>query len=477
MLTPALYQYVSIMKYFGKQVSKLYRNGRDFFNVLFIIAFHYVVICAQPYVSTDTPPSCYEIEARVRNGMTAYEGVILTPSTPPVTQPNNLKWQMNPSGMPVWNSNGNHYGDIHTFLFTYTPATGTAVWKIDFNRDGDYTDSKESITNVSPTLVGKGFQYISILGQGYEGKTAAVMYFTINGVDFGSYSSSTNTPFSILYEDSTGLFKDIRITGSFSFSGSATPERPRIWVRLGESNFAPTCVLTKPLDGTLYALGSTIHLEAIATDVPGKIIKVEFYDGNNKVGEDLVTPYSFDWNNSPPDFRTLRAIAIDNHSAMTWSNSVTIVVNAPPEVSVIIPLNGHIYYDPDTISILAQVIDPNDTTSEVEFFLDGGFIGKDDLAPYVNTSLLNQPMGNYSIRVKSTDPYGASSYSIPVDFTVQCIREDLNNDGLVNVPDFLLILSVFRTNCSFCRPDFNDDTAINTYDFLRLLAKLGYGCN
>ena len=453
-------------------------TSRNTVLIFYLIILPYLWLAAQPYVSTNTPPSCYEIEARVRNGMTAYEGVLITPSTPPISQPNNIKWQLNPSGLPVWNSNGNHYGDIHTFLFTYTQATGTAVWRIDFNRDGDYTDPKETITNTSPTLVDKGFQYISILGQGYEHqKTVAVKDFTINDVNFGDYISTSNTPFSILYEDSTGLFKDIKISGSFLFSGSATPERPRLWVRLGESNFAPTCVLTKPLDGTLYGLGGSVHLEATAIDIPGKIVRVEFYDGNNKIGEDFKPPYTFDWMNVPAGYRTLRAKAIDNHTAMTWSNSVTILMNAPPAVTIIEPLQDRIYYYPDTLLVKAQIDDPNDTLHKVEFFLDGGFLGLDTILPFT-FPLIHQPMGSYQVRVKSIDPFGATSFSLPVNFIIQCFREDLNNDGVVNVPDFLLILSVLGTSCNTtCRPDFNDDTAVNTYDFLRLLAVLNHSCN
>ena len=286
------------------------------------------MIQAQPYISTDTPPSCYEIEGRVRNGSTAYEAALFSPSTPGPGQPGGAKWKMDPAGRPVWNTNGNTYGDTHTFLFVYTPATGTSIWNIDFNRDGDYNDAKESVTNVAPTLAGKGFQYISVLGQGYDNEITVVLdHFTINSVDFGSYTSSTNTPFSILFEDISGIFNDITITGQFSFSGFSLPERPRIWVRLGESNFGPpTCVLTNPLVGTYYDPGSTIILTASATDSLGKVVKVEFYDGDTKICEDLTAPYTCEYINIPSGNRILRAKAFDNHQAMTYSSPVSITV-------------------------------------------------------------------------------------------------------------------------------------------------------
>ena len=284
---------------------------------------------AQPYISMDTPPSCYEIEGRVRNGITAYEAGIFTPSTPGPDQPGGAKWKMDPAGKPVWNTNGNTYGDLHTFLFTYTPATGTSVWNIDFNRDGDYNDAKESVTNNAPTLAGKGFQYISVLGQGYDNSiTATLDHFTINGVDFGSFTSSSNIPLSLLFEDVSGIFNDITITGQFSFSGSNIPERPRIWIRLGESNYSPpTCVLTYPSNGSYFNPGSTILLAASAIDSLGKVVKVEFYDGDNKIGEDLAFPYTVEYSYAPSGNRILRAKAFDNHQAMTYSAPVSITVS------------------------------------------------------------------------------------------------------------------------------------------------------
>jgi hypothetical protein len=44
--------------------------------------------------------------------------------------------------------------------------------------------------------------------------------FTINGVNFGSYSNTSTTALDQLFEDSTGLFGDITATGSFTFTGT-----------------------------------------------------------------------------------------------------------------------------------------------------------------------------------------------------------------------------------------------------------------
>ena len=444
-----------------------------------LMCFSAGIVQAQPYISSDTPPSCYEIEGRVRNGANVYEGALFTPSTPGPLDPGGAKWKMDPTGKPVWNTNGNQYGDIHTFKLTYTPATATSVWSIDFNRDGDFDDARETITNVAPTHIGRGFQYINVFCQGYEGTTAvSLFHFTINGVDFGTFTSYTNTPFSVLFEDTSGLFRDIVIYGQFSFSGDNLPERPRIWVQLGDSNYGPpTCVLTSPQDGDFYAPGSIINLAAKAMDSLGKVIKVEFYDGDVKIGEDPTSPFTFQYLNPPSGNRTFRAKAIDNHQAMTYSNSVTVFVNAAPVVNILTPTDGAKFYDPDSILVEADVIDANDTTVQVEFFLDNESIGMDSVPPYV-IHLLNSSIGSHTLIVKSTDPYGATTVSRVVNISVRCIREDINIDGYVSTFDFLLLLTAYGSHCPLaCPEDFNDDGIVDTFDFLRILARFGYSCN
>jgi len=525
-------------------------------------------LLAQPYLSTDDLPPCFEIDARARNGNTGFEGVLFTPSTPAPGQPGGGEWQMNPSGAPIWNSNGNVYGDIHSFQLIYTKATGNTEWKIDFNRDGDYADPQEIVTNVAPTLAGKGFKYVNIYVQGNaSGLAANVSDFTINGENFGSFSSSSDTPLNTLFEETLGLFDDVIITGNFSFTGDGGQERPRIWVRMGTTNEAPICLITDPADGSIFNVTDNIVIEADATD-DGIIMVVEFFAGSTKIGEDSISPYNFTWVGAAPGTYVLTAKATDSYDAFTISAPVTIIVNAPPTCSITNPSNGFVLFEPDSIVIEAIAADTDDSVvvvafyvdtvkvgedsiapysitlysplpaiyaltakaidsrngmmvsalvtgivnapptcvitspfdgeiffdpvtipfqvlatdatdgvAEVEFFLNMVSIGVDNLAPFENLSLLDTPMGMYTLLAKSTDIYGVSTFSSPVNITVRCIREDIDLNGIVNTTDFLLFISSYGIQCNGCNADFNDDGEVNTIDFLRLLSKIGYTCN
>ena len=183
-------------------------------------------IQAQPVLSTDPEPT-YLMEARARNGASGYEGVLFTPGNP---SPGTAATQLNPTGAPAWT-----YGANHPFQFQYTAATGTAVWNIDFNRDGDFLDAEESATSVSPSLVNQSFMYINIWLQGNNmpALTITLNNFTINGVNFGSFTTSGSSPTAQLFEDASGNFTDILVTGSVVLSGGSGQERPRFYLRLG----------------------------------------------------------------------------------------------------------------------------------------------------------------------------------------------------------------------------------------------------
>ncbi|HSF89244.1 MAG TPA: Ig-like domain-containing protein [Saprospiraceae bacterium] len=433
-------------------------------------------ISAQPVLSHDPEPY-FEIAGRIRNGDWAFESSLNI--AVPTGQQGGGQWQMNPDGLPVWNSEGNTYGDIHSFSMSFTQATGTILWQIDFNRDGDFEDFQETKSMPVAWFAEKGFTYISVYGQGNdEGLTIALKELTINNVYFGDYTSSSETPFNLLFEDQSGVFNDIVVTGRFSFSGGNGFERPRLWVRLGKPNKRPFVDLTYPLEGTLYGLMDSIQMKAMASDPDGKIRYVEFYADDVKIGEDFKFPYQYTWINITEGFHTLKAKAVDHKGAIAFSTPVNVFYgdNLAPTCIISNLEDRDTLYDPDTLTIKVISIDPNDGVHYVNFYSDSVLIGTDSVAPYMNAALLNPPMGMYTLRAKSTDYGGMSTMTAPVRVTVRCIREDIDNNGTVNTLDFLLLLAAYGKVCFHCAENVNDDGVVSTIDFLSLLAKFGYTC-
>ena len=179
--------------------------------------------------SASTPS---DISARARNGQTGFEGVLFTPGNP---APTGL--QMNPTGTPAWS-----YGEYAAFAFAYDSTTGTASWSLDFNRDGDFLDSQESVTSLSPTLANRGFNQVSIFLQGNAAPLAgvSVLDFTLNGTNFGAFSSANGTATTQLFTY-TGGSADILATGTLMFTASGgSDERPRFWINMASSFVVPT---------------------------------------------------------------------------------------------------------------------------------------------------------------------------------------------------------------------------------------------
>lgn len=177
--------------------------------------------------SASTP---VDISARARNGETGFEGVLFTPANPAPGL------SMNPVGTPAWS-----YGEYAAFAFAYDSMTGTASWSIDFNRDGDFLDSEESVTSLSPTLANRGFNQVSLFLQGNDSPLAgvSVLDFTLNGTNFGAFSSMNGTATTQLFSY-TGGSSDILATGSLTFTASGgSQERPRFWIQAGSSFVVP----------------------------------------------------------------------------------------------------------------------------------------------------------------------------------------------------------------------------------------------
>ncbi len=156
----------------------------------------------------------------------------------------------------------------------------------------------------------------------------------------------------------------------------------------------------------------------------------------------------------------------------------TISTKKSPSVSceISIPVEGYIYYDPDIIFIQAMVTDPLEVL-KVDFYMDSLHLGTDYQAPYHNMNLFNSPMGPYKLRAKVTYYTGETVTSSPVQIFVRCVREDLDNNGRVNINDFLILLGSFGNHCVTCHEDLNDDGYVNTQDYLRFLGNLGLNCD
>jgi gliding motility-associated-like protein len=113
-------------------------------------------------------------------------------------------------------------------------------------------------------------------------------------------------------------------------------------------NKAPVVKITKPANNSVFTEGQPISIEATATDSDGEIAKVEFFNGNVRLGEDTSAPYTLEWANALPGKYTVTAKATDNKGA-TASASINVqvkeqvfepVARAGNDISIELPENS-----------------------------------------------------------------------------------------------------------------------------------------
>lgn len=107
-----------------------------------------------------------------------------------------------------------------------------------------------------------------------------------------------------------------------------TMERPIPGTRLspftGEAD-APLVTITSPENGDTFTAPAVINIEVDASS-ESDILKVEFFESGNKIGEDQVYPYSFTWSDVPEGIYTLTAAVTNEAGAKGTSAAIEVRV-------------------------------------------------------------------------------------------------------------------------------------------------------
>lgn len=133
----------------------------------------------------------------------------------------------------------------------------------------------------------------------------------------------------------------------------------------------PTVSIASPIDGATFLAPATITVSANATDSDGSVVKVEFFNGATKLGEDTTAPYAFDWTNVAVGSYSLTAKATDNMTATTTSTAiaVNVIVNQSPSVTLTSPADLATNTGAGgTVTLSASVSDPESQPMNVTFY-------------------------------------------------------------------------------------------------------------
>lgn len=93
-----------------------------------------------------------------------------------------------------------------------------------------------------------------------------------------------------------------------------------------QASLMPEISIVNPLEGTVFEYHATVEITADAVDPDGTITKVEFYNGEERLGMDTIAPFVFYWENVSEGMHTLTAKATDNTNQSVISAPVTVNV-------------------------------------------------------------------------------------------------------------------------------------------------------
>lgn len=221
--------------------------------------------------------------------------------------------------------------------------------------------------------------------------------------------------------------------------------------------FAPTVVASA--DNSIYPVGATVTLTAVATDSDGTVQKVEFFQNGTKLGEDSVAPFEYKWQNVAVGNYEIVAIATDNDGLAGSSAPAAVTVSDKNLiVALTSPANGFSTSAGNVIEIAADAVSLQGVVSKVEFFAGTVKVGEDATAPY-SFNWTGATEGAHQVYAKATDDKGNVATSAKVGIVVRAPFKRIlvgywhnfdNGSGFIKMRDIPAEWDVI--NVSFAEP-------------------------
>jgi hypothetical protein len=197
-------------------------------------------------------------------------------------------------------------------LYTITPSGAS---------HGNYTFTYQNgflVITAAPLTIAAHNQ-TKFMGEANPPLTLSYVGFA-NGEDESVLSSSAQVTTTASQASPIGQYP-ITVAGAEAVNYTITFQSGALYVN---PPIVPSVLLTAPVDNAIFFAPANIVLSADASITEGSIVKVEFFNGAIKLGEDATAPFNFAWNGIGLGSYDLTALAIAESGAATISPSVSI---------------------------------------------------------------------------------------------------------------------------------------------------------
>lgn len=100
------------------------------------------------------------------------------------------------------------------------------------------------------------------------------------------------------------------------------------WKNYPTDTQPPSCALNWPQDNIRIRENTDMTLTVNVDDSDGTVVKVEFFEGTTKLGEDTTASFTCTWPNIPAGIYRLSARAVDDNGLMTSSSKAMVVAGS-----------------------------------------------------------------------------------------------------------------------------------------------------
>jgi hypothetical protein len=253
--------------------------------------------------------------------------------------------------------------------------------------------------------------------------------FVIDGGNFGA--PDTSAPFELVL-DTTALGN-----GNHSFRADATNGANMVTqsavANAQVDNTAPTVTLDQPAAGPLTGV---FLMQASASDGETDVTQVEFLVDGVVQGSDSTPTYQFSLDSATAGLfdgtHSLQARATDRAGNQTSALRSLVIDNSPPSVTIQAPLVGPLT---GTFLFRANATDNDTNVSEVRFYVDGGLIFTDNVAPYeVNFDSTTVADASHTFRVEADNGVALMAFA-ESGFVVDNSAPNLTQTGPPGTPN------------------------------------------
>jgi plastocyanin len=252
-------------------------------------------------------------------------------------------------------------------------------------------------------------------------------------------------------------------------------------------NVPPTVTITNPAAGAVFRAPANVTIHATTSDSDATVTNVQFLIGSTVLTNVTSAPFNASTNNLAAGDYTLSAVAADNVGEKN-TNSVSIIVDAPPAVAITNPGGGTVLSAPANVTIQASVSSPGGTVTSVQFLVGSTVVSNRTASPYAAITN-NLAAGTYTLAAIATDNLGVAttnsltiSVVTPVPATLGTLQHSAGafqfsytaNAGLRYVVQATTNLTApvwvsLSTNQAAGSPMiFEDDQATNNPEFYRV---------